>query len=109
MADKPAIAERQPGADEIILTSPASGTLCNSLTCKRQRRPAEVVVTYGQLSGAGWDKTALWPDCWGRSYPHCAECWDRARQVVEKHRPGLVVRDCRPGPHGRPAAGAGGM
>ncbi|HEY5989698.1 MAG TPA: hypothetical protein VIV12_25450, partial [Streptosporangiaceae bacterium] len=61
-----------PGADEIVLTAPATGALCDSLACQRQRKPAALMVTYGRLSGTWWDKNALWPECWGRSYPNCA-------------------------------------
>lgn len=99
----------EPGVHEIVLTVPADGVLCNSLTCARQGKPAEVVVTFGRLSGRWFDPGALWPECWGKSYPNCAGCWDRARRIAHKHRPGLVVRDCRPpAPPGPPAEGRGG-
>ncbi|HEY5990292.1 MAG TPA: hypothetical protein VIV12_28485 [Streptosporangiaceae bacterium] len=94
----------EPGADEIVLTAPAAGAVCDSLACRRQREPAAVVVAYGRLGGNWWDMDTLWPECWGRSYPNCAGCWDRARKVVRKRRPGLVVRDRRPA-----AAGRGGV
>lgn len=94
----------EPGADEIVLTAPASGTLCNSLTCKRQRKRADVVVTFGRLAALWFDPGALWPECSGHSHPDCAACWDRTHQVARDRRPGLLVRDCRPAaPTGPPA------
>ena len=83
-----------PGYDEIVLTAPEAGQLCNSLGCKEAGRLAVVVVNYGVLNdpGAGYhDRQALWRECWGQSYPECRECWDKAHQVALKYRPGLVV------------------
>ncbi|HEY5985742.1 MAG TPA: hypothetical protein VIV12_05060 [Streptosporangiaceae bacterium] len=92
------------------MSAPAAGALCDSLACQRQRKPAEVMVTYDRLGGNWWDKDALWPECWGRSYLNCAGCWDQTRQVAQARRPGLMVRDCRPAaPPGPPAAGQGGV
>lgn len=93
----------EPGLDEIVLTAPADGTLCDSRACRRQGKLADVVVTLGRLSGRWFDPEAMWPECWGKSYPDCAACWDRTRQTVEKYRPGLVVRDCRPPAPNAPA------
>jgi hypothetical protein len=57
---------------------------------------AEVIVTFGTLGNAAWDRDAVWPDCWGHSYPMCAECFDLTRQVAQRHRPSLVITDTRP-------------
>ena len=84
---------QQPGTDEIVVTAPAPGTSCNTLTCKHQGRLADLVITYGQLGTHPWDKDSLWPGSWGRSYPQCRPCWDSIRDVAETHRPGLVVTD----------------
>jgi hypothetical protein len=83
-----------PGYDEIVLSAPEAGQLCNTLGCKEAGRQAAVVVTYGVLNdpGAGYhDRQALWRECWGQSYPECRQCWDTACQVALKYRPGLVV------------------
>ncbi|HEY5988613.1 MAG TPA: hypothetical protein VIV12_19860, partial [Streptosporangiaceae bacterium] len=64
-----------PGLDEIALAAPASGALCHSLACANRRKLAVAVVTFGQLGGDWWGKDALWPDCWGRSFPCCGGCW----------------------------------
>jgi hypothetical protein len=85
-----------PGYDEIILTAPGDGRLCGSLACTRAGRAADVIVTYGVLADPGFrinDRSALWPECWGVSYPGCADCWKASRQVAVKYRPGLVIRD----------------
>lgn len=92
----------RPGRDEVILTAPASPRLCNSRACARVGRLAEVIVTYGVLTDPGFrmdDRSALWPESWGRSVPMCAGCWADTRQVAVKYRPGLVIRD-----HTGPAA-----
>jgi len=79
-----------PGHDEIIVTAPAPGTVCNSRQHARLRVLAEVVVTFGDL-GTRWQPDAVFPDCWGRSYPMCAECWAAARQVAQARRPALRI------------------
>jgi hypothetical protein len=86
----------EPGHDEIILTAPVGGQLCNSRACVSAGRVAEVVVTYGVLADRGvWagDRRALWPESWGRSVPMCAGCWEQTRALVIECRPGLVIRD----------------
>jgi hypothetical protein len=86
----------EPGYDEIILTAPASGQLCNSRACASAGRMAEVVVAYGVLAdpaaGTG-DRSALRPESWGRSVPMCTGCWEQTRPFVIDCRPGLVIRD----------------
>jgi hypothetical protein len=51
---------------------------------------ADVIVTFGRL-GTRFHPDALWPECWGRSYALCAECWDTARQIAYHRRPALVI------------------
>lgn len=85
-----------PGHDQIILTAPAPRTVCYSREHARLGCLAEVTVTVGTLGAVAWDKDALWPDSWGRSYPMCGECFDLTRQVAQAHRPGLVITDTRP-------------
>jgi hypothetical protein len=83
-----------PGLDEIVVTAPPGRCLCNSREHARLGCLAELIVTFGQL-GTQWEPEALWQDCWGRSYPLCAGCWDMVRQVAAERRPGLVIRDDR--------------
>ena len=93
-----------PGHDEIILTTPDAPQPCNSLACARAGRLAEVIVTYGVLNDPGaspHNRAALWPESWGHSVPMCTGCWEQARQVAVKYRPGLVIRGLT-----GPAAGA---
>lgn len=89
-----------PGPDEILLTAPGPGALCQDREHRRHGRPAEVLVTFGRLAGPGSylrGPGALWPGCWGRSYAMCAGCWERTRRLAAAARPGLTVCDTRPG------------
>jgi hypothetical protein len=55
-----------------------------------------MVVTFGVLSdpGAGYHhRGALWRESWHKPVPMCAGCWESARQVAARYRPGLVVID----------------
>ena len=70
------------------MSPPEGRHLCHSLARQAMGRLAEVIVTFGRL-GAGWPD-ALWPDCWYRWYPMCAQCRETTRQVTEQHRPALV-------------------
>jgi len=97
-------APARPGHDQIVLTTPDGAVLCNSLACARAGRAAELIVTYGVLNDPGasyHDRGALWRESWGRSYPLCGACWEYARQVAIRYRPGLTVID-----HTGPAAAA---
>jgi len=100
----------EPGHDEIILTAPAGGQLCNSRACASAGRVAELVVTYGVLADrGGWagDRRELWPDAWGRSVPMCTGCWEQTRALVIECRPGLVIRDLAGAPAAAPPATEG--
>lgn len=100
----------EPGYDEIIVTGPAGGQLCNSRACASAGRLAEVVVTYGVLAEPGaWagDRSSLWPESWGRSVPMCTGCWEQARPLVIECRPGLVIRDFAGAPGAPPPATQG--
>jgi hypothetical protein len=79
-----------PGHDEIIVTAPDGRQVCNSREHARLGVLAEVVVTFGDL-GTRWQPDAVFPDCWGRSYAMCAECWAAASQVAQARRPALVI------------------
>jgi hypothetical protein len=81
-----------PGHDQIVVSAPAGHHLCNSRAHAALGCLAEVIVTFGQL-GTRWHRDALWQDSWGRSYAMCAGCWQQTRQIVQSHRPGLVIRD----------------
>jgi hypothetical protein len=111
MADQPkageqATAARQPGLDEITVTAPGGRHLCNSLQHRNAGRLADVMVTFGRLGIRKLDPQALWPECWGRTYPMCGQCWDDARQFAQKRRPGLVIHDHRaPSPPTSPPPG----
>ena len=90
-----------PGYDEVLLTAPGSGQLCNSLACARAGRAAAVIVTYGVLNDPGaWyqDPGALWRESWHKPVPMCAACWASSRQVAVKYRPGLAVIDAAAAP-----------
>ena len=52
----------------------------------------DVIVTFGHL-GTRRYHGALWPECWGRSYALCGECWDTVRQIAQGRRPGLVITE----------------
>jgi hypothetical protein len=83
-----------PGHDEIIVTAPATRTLCRSRQHARLGCLAEVLVTFGELGTRG-QHDALWPDWWGRSHAMCGECWDTTRQVAQTARRSLVITDTR--------------
>jgi hypothetical protein len=100
------VSAARPSRDEVMLSAPDRGQLCNSLGCARAGRAAEVIVTYGVLNDPGASphtRGALWRECWGRSYPLCGACWEHCRQVVVRHRAALVVTDTTPD---RPAPAA---
>jgi len=89
----------RPGHDQIVLTTPRPGLLCNSLACARAGRSAEVIATYGILNDSGaslYSCGALWRECWGRSYPLCGACWEHSRQVAIRYRPALVITGTTP-------------
>jgi len=79
-----------PGPDEIVVAAPPGRCLCNSREHTRLGCLADVIVTFGQL-GTRFQPDALWPECWGRSYPLCAECWDTVRQIAHNRRPALTI------------------
>jgi hypothetical protein len=81
-----------PGPDEIAVAAPPGRCLCNSREHARLGCLADVTVTFGQL-GIRWQADALWPQCWGHSYPLCTECWDTVRQIATSRRPGLIITD----------------
>ncbi len=81
----------RPGPDEIVLSAPAAGEVCSSLQHRRAGRPAQVVVTLGQMGTADQHHEALWLEAWGKSYPVCGPCWDATRQVAQARRPNLVI------------------
>lgn len=87
-----------PGPDEIILTEPTAADLCSSLEHHRAERPAQVIVTLGQMGTPDQHRQAVWMESWGRSYPMCAPCWEATRQVAQARRPGLVITDTTPAP-----------
>jgi hypothetical protein len=106
-----AVSVPEPGYDEIILTAPAGGQLCNSRACASAGRVAEVVVTYGVLADrGGWvgERRAMWPESWGRSVPMCTGCWEQTRPLVVESRPGLVIRDLVGAPAAAPPSTEGG-
>lgn len=96
MTDSPPAA----GHDEIIVTAPRERTVCHAREHARLGVLAEVVVTFGELGTAAWDKDAVWPGCWGRSYAMCGECWQAARQVAQARRPALVITGTTTAPAG---------
>lgn len=84
-----------PGRDEITLSPACRPQLCCSREHGQAGVLAGVVVSFGRLADAGccWhSRDALWPECWGRSFPMCGECWQLALAVVTARRPGLTVR-----------------
>ncbi len=92
---------RPPGPHEILLSAPGSRALCADRQHHGSGRPAAVIVTFGQLAGPGGHAHGpgtLWPECWGRSFAMCEECWERTRRLAVAARPGLAIRDARPGP-----------
>jgi hypothetical protein len=66
--------------------------LCNSREHAQLGCLANVIVTFGR-PGIRFHPDALWPECWGRSYPLCTECWDTARQIAHRRRPALVITE----------------
>jgi hypothetical protein len=86
MADQPPT----PGLDEITVATAPGRCLCNSRQHAQLGVLADVIVTFGHL-GTRRYHNALWPECWGRSYPLCTECWDTVRQITQRRRPGLVI------------------
>jgi hypothetical protein len=86
------VTNAEPGPDEITLTAPEGRPLCHDRAHRDLGRPAEVIVTFGQFGTPDLPRAALWRECWGRSYPMCATCWDTTRQVVQKARTHLVIR-----------------
>ena len=90
----------RPGPDEIVVSAPAAGELCSSLEHRRAGRPAQVVVTLGQMGTAGQHRQALWLQSWGRSYPMCQPCWEATRQVAQARRPALVITGTTQAPAG---------
>jgi hypothetical protein len=83
------------GHDEIIVTAPDGRQVCNSREHTRLGVLAEVVATFGEL-GTRWQPDAVFPDCWGRSYALCAECWAAARHVAQARRPALRITATTP-------------
>lgn len=49
MADPGPAQPPHPGTDEIILSAPAADEVCSSLEHRRAGRPAQVIVTLGQM------------------------------------------------------------
>jgi len=82
----------RPGPDEIVVSAPVAGELCSSLEHRRAGRPAQVVVTLGQIGTAEQHRQAVWMQCWGRSYPH-------VRAVLGRDPPGRSGPLSRPGHH----------
>ena len=86
----------RPGYDEVVLTAADGAALCNSRGCADAGTLAGVVVTFGTLNDpeAGYHRRgALWRASWHKPVPMCAGCWESARQVAARYRPGLVVID----------------
>ena len=79
-----------PGHDEIIVAAPDGRQVCNSRGHARLGVLAEVVVTFGEL-GTRWQPDAVFPDCWGRSFAMCGECWQACREVAQARRPALTI------------------
>jgi hypothetical protein len=85
-----------PGCDEVVLTAPDDGRLCNSRGCADTGRLAEVIVTYRVLNDPGaslYARGALGRESWHKPVPMCGACWESSQQVAVKSRPGLVVID----------------
>lgn len=83
------------GRDEIVLSGPGQDDLCQDRGHRDQGRPAEVIVTFGQLADPGsfaFSPDAFWPGCWDRSFPMCGECWARTRALAGAARPRLAIR-----------------
>jgi hypothetical protein len=88
------VAERPPapGLDEIMVATLPDRCLCNSREHAQLGCLADVVVTFGRL-GTRFHPDALWPECWGRSYALCTECWDTVRQIAHHRRPALTTTE----------------
>ena len=82
-----------PGFDEIIVAPAGGRPLCSNRAHRDLGLVATVTVTFGQLGTLYLLNEALWPETWGCSYPFCGECWDTVRQIAERKRPRLVIRD----------------
>ncbi len=82
-----------PGHDEITLATPHGQPLCNDRQHHNLGTLADVIITIGQFGTLDAHRQALWPDCWGRSYPLCAACWQTTRQIAARTRPHLVIKD----------------
>lgn len=85
-----------PGRDEITLSTPRGQHLCHSRTHREAGRLAEMIVTFGILADPGSDAfsaDSLWAECWGHSYPMCADCWELTHHVAAGRRPALIIRD----------------
>jgi len=91
MGDPGPPAATRPGPDEIALAAPAAGQLCSSQEHRRAGRPAQVVVTLGQMGAADRHREALWLEAWGKPYPMYGPCWDATRQVAQARRPSLAI------------------
>jgi hypothetical protein len=89
-----------PRPDEIVLSAPAPGEVCGSLEHHRAGRPAQVVVTLGQMGTPDQHRKALWLECWGKSYPMCGPCWQATRHVAQARRPALIITDTTHAPAG---------
>jgi len=90
------VSAARPGYDEVVLTAPDAGRLCNSRGCAEAGKLAEVIVTYGVLNDPGaslYSRGALWRESWHKPIPMCGRCWESSRQVAVKYRPRLVVID----------------
>jgi hypothetical protein len=81
-----------PGLDEITVATVPGRWQCNSRQHAQLGVLADVIVTFGHL-GTRRYHGALWPECWGRSYALCGECWDTVRQIAQGRRPGLVITE----------------
>jgi hypothetical protein len=89
MSDRPPALGRLPGPGEITVATPLGRPLCTTLEHRRALWRADVVVLFGPL--ASW--AALFPGCWGRSYPLCAQCWQDTRRLAVQHHPAVVIHD----------------
>jgi len=85
----------RPGPDEITLSAPAPGEVCSALEHRRAGRPAQVVVTLGQMGTPDQYRETLWLEAWGKPCPMCGSCWQATRQVAQARRPGLIIADTR--------------
>ena len=82
-----------PGFDEITVTPVQGRPLCSNLAHRDLGLVATVMVTFGQLGTLYLLHEALWPEAWGWSYPFCAGCWHKVRQIAARKRPGLLIHD----------------